>query len=582
MKLPLLPIFITASCATASGQYFTKVVSGEIPSTVTDARSCNWIDVNNDGLLDVMVTNGNSAGDNNLLFINQGDWNFTAASGDPVVSDNKPSDGATWADYDNDGDADAFVVNWYNFNNMLYDNNGEGTFTQITTGDPVNDLGFSETASWGDYDNDGNVDLYVSNSAGTRKNFLYHNNGDHTFTKITTGAPVSDNDSTRSVNWVDTDNDGDVDLFVSNEANTDERLYINNGDGTFTSLTGSPLTTDHGNTMSSSWGDIDNDGDMDVFLANDQGNDALFRNDGNNIFTKLSSNITCNSGGNSFGSNFGDIDNDGDLDLFVTNAFWGGPWKNFLFINDGTGTFSRDTLDITTTDTGWSYGNAFGDPDNDGDLDLIVANCYNEGQNIALYENNSNGNHWLEIHCVGVISNRSAIGAKVKVLCRINGELVWQTREISAQTGYCGQNMLTAHFGLKEDIAADSVKVIWPSGIVDVFGVTAADQMITVYEGGMTALPEPNLPPLTLSLSPNPADANLLVQFNLTDATTLSFDISDITGKKLAHIPDSMYASGAQQLQIPLSEYGIAAAGKYLITIRGKNIYSGAIFIIQH
>ncbi|MFZ1591614.1 MAG: CRTAC1 family protein, partial [Chitinophagales bacterium] len=442
-----LLIGFTLIITTTDGQIFTRITDGELVNTPSDSRSCNWVDINNDGFQDVFISNGKAGGENNMLYVNQGDGNFTTVTGDPIVMDNQPSDGATWADMDNDGDIDAFVVNWYGKNNMLYANNGDGTFEQIVDGIAVNDFGYSETAAWGDYDNDGYVDLYVTNSDSIKKNYLYHNDGS-TFTKITEGDITTEAYVSRCANWIDVDGDNDVDMFVTNESNQQENLYLNNGDGTFTKKTSDPLVLNGGKTMSASWGDVDNDGDFDVFLANDGANNALFYNDGEGNFTKATTDIVSNDGGNSFGSNFADIDNDGDLDLFVTNSFWGTMWNNFLYLNNGDGTFTKNTTDVTVTDMGWSYGNAFGDYDNDGDMDLVVANCYGAAQNNNLYNNNGNDNNWVTITCVGTMSNKSAIGAVVKVLATINGEPTWQMAQISGQTGYCGQNMLPAHFGL--------------------------------------------------------------------------------------------------------------------------------------
>lgn len=477
----LLGVF-TLFVAVTHGQIFTKITTGDLVNTPSDSRSCNWVDINNDGFQDIFISNGKAGGENNMLYINQGDGNFTSVTGDPIVLDGEPSDGATWADMDNDGDIDVFVVNWYGKNNMLYANNGDGTFEQITDGIVVNDFGYSETASWGDYDNDGYVDLYVTNSDSIKKNYLYHNDGS-SFTKIIEGDITNEAFLSRCANWIDVDGDNDVDMFVTNEFNQQENLYLNNGDGTFTKKTSDPLILNGSKTMSASWGDVDNDGDFDVFLANDGANNALFYNDGAGNFTKATSDIVSNDGGNSFGSNFADIDNDGDLDLFVTNSFWGTMWNNFLYLNNGDGTFTKNTTDVTATDMGWSYGNAFGDYDNDGDMDLVVANCYNAAQNNNLYNNNGNDNNWVTITCVGTMSNKSAIGAVVKILATINGIPTWQMAQISGQTGYCGQNMLPAHFGLGDATIIDSVYIYWPSGYVDITSNLAINQFITIAEG---------------------------------------------------------------------------------------------------
>ena len=498
-------------------------------------------------------------------------------TGDPIVQDAKPSDGATWADADNDGDNDCFVVNWYNVNNLLYKNNGNGTFEQVTTGNLVNDAGYSETASWGDYDNDGNLDLYVTNSEGNKRNFLYKGNGDGTFSKITTGTPVTDAFVSRSVNWTDCDNDGDADLFVTNESDQHENLYRNNGDGSFTKLSVGPLLTDGGKTMSSSWGDYDNDGDLDVFLANDQGNDALFRNEGNDTFFKITGDPVVTSGGNSFSSQWADLDNDADLDLFVTNSFWGGPWKNFLFWNNGDGTFTRDTAEVCSKDEGWSYGCALGDFDRDGDLDLGVANCYNATQPDHLYENHAaeTSHNWLVVHLVGTESNRSAIGAKVHVTATIDGQQVTQLREVSAQSGYCGQNQLPVHFGLA-GASAYTVLVQWPSGQEQSFGNLAPNQYLTVTEGqgvtGVHPADQTGPGPRMLPPSPNPFQDSVVIEWEQEKADRVFIEIADLQGKTV--FSEKIQVNTGKQTwrwQGRNAQGAKVPAGVYAVTLKGKD-----------
>lgn len=483
---PILSLAALALPVMLAAQNFTKITTGPFVTSPGDSRSVNWIDVNNDGLLDCMITNGPNGGQNNALYINASSGNFTAVTNDTIVRDNKPSDGATWADMENDGDLDAFVVNWYNVNNMLYTNTGGGTFTQVSTGDIVTNAGYSETAAWGDYDNDGFVDLYVTNSAGNKKNFLYHNNGNGTYTRILAGTMVNDAYESRSVNWTDLDDDGDLDIFVTNESGQNENLYRNDGSGTFTSITTGPLLTDGGKTMSSSWADYDNDGDLDVFLANDQGNNALFRNDGNFVFTKMVNDTVSNSNGNSFSSAWSDVDNDGDQDLFVTNSFAGNTkLLNLYYLNNGNGTFTRNSTSILANDSAWSYGCAFGDYDNDGFEDLAVATVRfnNIDEPDFLYHNDGNGNNWITITLTGTITNRSAIGTKIRILATINGNPVWQMREISAQNAYCSQNDFRAHFGLGNATAIDSVIVEWLGTTTEIYTGLAVNDFITITEG---------------------------------------------------------------------------------------------------
>jgi hypothetical protein len=564
---------------------FTAVTNSPVVQTPGDSRSINWIDVDGDKDLDLFITNGPQAGQNNSLYKNNGQGAFTAVTGDPIVQDGQPSDGATWADADNDGDADCFVANWYGVNNLFYKNDGAGNFTQILTGPPVTDGGFSETASWGDYDDDGWVDLYVSNSGGNKKNFLYHNNSDATFTKITTGAAVNDAFESRSVNWTDYDGDGNIDLFVTNESNQHENLYRNNGTGAFTVIA-SDLTTNGGRTMSSSWGDYDRDGDQDVFLAQDQGNDALFRNDGDGVFVKITAGPVVASGGNSFGSQWTDIDNDADLDLFVTNAFGGGPWRNFLFRNDGDGNFTRDTSEVAATDLGWSYGAAFGDFDRDGDLDLAVANCYNGSQPEYLYENHAaeSDNHWLVLECIGTTSNRSAIGARVRVTATIGGQEITQMREISAQSGYCGQNQLAPHFGLADAAIVTGLTVEWPSGLTQNFQNLAVDQYLTLTEGQEPTSVQIPVPAPRLRLktpSPNPFHDAVNLGFELADAAALTIEVADLDGRMLRRLAARTFGAGEHELSWDgKSSSGAAvSAGRYAVIFRQGDAVVGQLVI---
>ena len=525
--------------STIFAQTFTKITSGPFVTSDGDSRSVNWVDVNDDGFIDCMITNGPTGGQDNFLYINNGTGGFTALTGDTIVKDNKPSDGATWADSDNDGDLDCYVANWYNTKNLFYNNTGVGAFTQTQNAIETSG-GYCETASWGDYDNDGLLDLYVTRSGGTiatNKNLLFHNEGGNAFTKVLTGTPVTDAFISRSVNWTDIDSDGDLDLFVTNENDQNENLYRNDGAGVFTKLTNGPLLNDGGKTMSSSWGDYDNDGDLDVFLANDQGNDGLFRNEGQFNFTKITSDTVSNCGGNSFSSAWSDIDNDGDLDLFVTNSFGTTTlWPNFLFLNNGNGSFTRVGNTAPATDLDWSYGCAFGDYDNDGFEDLAVATCrYNSvDRPDLLYHNDGNSNNWITIKLVGTITNKSAIGTKIRVKANINGNPVWQMRELSAQTSYCGQNDLRPHFGLGNATNIDSIKLEWLNGTVEYYTNITKNQFITIVQGnGITGINNESLLKINdVLIYPNPASTkiNIIIPDEYRNENFVSF-IYDQNGK---------------------------------------------------
>ncbi len=560
-------LVIILCCGTSYAQIFTKVIDSPISTTPGDSRSVNWVDVNGDGYIDCFISNGPQEGQNNSLYLNNKSGNFTAVVGDPIVMDGKPSDGSTFADIDNDGDLDAFVVNWYNKHNLAYINDGSGTFAPSFYGAWVHDFGYSETAAFGDYDHDGLVDLYVTNSAGDKLNFLYKNHGSATMSKATEGSPVTDAKSSRNVNWTDIDADGDSDLYVSNDNGEANDLYRND-DGSFVKLTDPLIVQDRFSTMSSSWGDMDNDRDLDLFLANDGSKNQLFRNEGDFVFTRIETTDISLRVAKSFSSAWSDIDNDGDLDLFVTNAFQNGVrLKNLLYLNDGTGHLTEVTDEIVTMDTGWSYGCAFGDYDNDGFPDLAVATTRFGGTDDPdyLYHNSGNDNHWVMLSLEGTTSNRSAIGAKVFLKSVVHDTATWQMREVSAQSAYCSQNDLRVHFGLGTAAVVDSILVEWPSGIIQHLVGVISKQIVDVKEEIVNSVYD-KFSPFELTVFPNPTHS--LIQVNahfksVIDKLTLT--IYSDTGR-IVHTTSFSHVVSPWHYSIDLNKLQLIS-GPYIIKL---------------
>ena len=469
-----------------TAQQFSQVFAGRIVATRSDSRSVNFVDVNNDGWEDIFISNGLEGGQSDLLYINDGTGAFTVANMD-ITQDNLASVGASFADADNDGHIDGFVTNWYGTTDGYFQNDEQGAL--ILTEKNIRKKSFAEAAAWGDFDNDGWLDLYVTNSDGSRKNFLFRGLGGGDFEEIMDGAPVTDQHASRSVNWIDVNRDGHLDLFVGNEANLSNDLYLNDGNGGFVAKKMGVFVS----TFSSSWGDIDNDGDFDLFVGNtnitgSKRNELLLNTDAD--FKQISSGTAHTDGGCTNGSAFGDFDNDGDLDLFVTNGFCSNN-ANFLYENQGDGTMIRADQELPGLRAVCSYGAAWGDIDNDGFLDLVVANCKNDGadseQTNDLYQNNGNDNHWLKIKLVGSTTNRSAIGSVVGAKSMIDGKEVWQWRQVSSQSGYSGQNSLWVHFGMKSAEVLDSLIIDWPAGGRDVLKNIPVDQHLTITEGTITS-----------------------------------------------------------------------------------------------
>ena len=467
---------------------FTRITEGPPVTDGGFSFGAAWVDYDSDEYLDLFVSNDFENGQLNCLYHNNGDATFTKVV-DDVISLEGGSLGSTWGDYDNDGDVDGFMTNpGYHeggADNYFYLNDGDGTFTKVTNSIVVSDGEISAAPSSADYDNDGHLDLLVTNhcpppcvdSIGI---FLYRNNGKE-FSKVNNSDVGLDGFEGAGASWGDYDSDGDLDLFIARTMSAKNALFENNGDGTFTKITSGVIVND-GFSSGCSWGDYDNDGYLDLFVTNGQDrNNYLYKNNGNGDFIKITDQDVVNDSGWWMGSSWGDYDNDGDLDLYVTSHYIRSPQPNALYENNGEGTFTKVTHGVIATDVEASAGAAWGDFDRDGDLDLFVANMSHE--NNTLYRNNGTNNNWINIRCIGTNSNRSAIGTKVRVRATLGNRQTWQLREISGQTGYFAQNSLNAHFGLSDAVVIDTIVIEWPSGTIDMLTNVDVNQFLTISEG---------------------------------------------------------------------------------------------------
>ncbi|UCE17174.1 MAG: VCBS repeat-containing protein [Gemmatimonadota bacterium] len=463
---------------------FTRVTEGAPVNDGGFSTGANWVDYDNDDYPDLFVPNWYNAAQRNVLYHNNGDGTFTKVTDGLIVNEGGSLSGC-WADYDNDGDVDVYLANpgqgssgAYNF---YYLNNGDGSFTKVTDDASVQERLTSMSGVCADYDNDGDLDLYVSHHCPPRNcsNSFFRNDGG-TFTQMDNTELGLDDEDGSYGSWCDYDGDGDLDLY-NTRGHVKNALFQNNWDGTFTRITHNAIVAD--SVGGCSWGDYDNDGDFDLFIPGSRdGCHKLYNNVGNGEFIAVTGQeLVDESGWNTIGSSWGDYDNDGDLDLVVVGNLYYEPVPNALYENNGDGTFTKVTESQITTDLESSAAAAWGDYDRDGDLDLFIPNVGFEDN--ALYRNNGNANNWITIRCIGFVSNRSAIGAKVKVRAIISGEDVWQVREISGQTGAKGQNSLNAHFGLGDAAVIDEIRVEWPSGILSVLTSFDVNQFLTIVEG---------------------------------------------------------------------------------------------------
>jgi len=560
-----------------TAQSFEETTFEDITTTPSASRSANFIDVNGDGWDDIFFTNGPTAGQNNMLYINNADGTFTTVTDDGIVLDNDRSDGASFGDVDNDGDLDAVVVtygrNGVGKKNYFYRNNGDGTFEY----EPTNAIGipltYSEMVNWIDLNNDQFLDAYITNSVVSTRNLYFENQGDGSFEPVSGLSITSETLASRSINWIDYDGDGDSDLFVTNEDNANNSLFRNDGPNNFTQITNLSITQNGKNSAGSSWADVDNDGDFDLFIANWGGQtNQLFIND-NGTFVEQTSSVIASESGSSFGSAFADVDNDGDLDLLVCNAYFTGQITNSLFINDGSGTFSKDTSSSLANHQGNTFGCAFGDYNNDGWLDVILANTLNENQSNSLFKNTGSGNNWIKIRCVGDPSNGSAVGAKVRIRATINGNEIWQTRQIEAASGYCSQNSYTNHFGLGDASEVTEIEISWPSGAVETFSDIDGNNTYLVIEGNGIQLGTTAQTKAGYVIFPVPADDVLVINFP-KDELNSKVEIFDLNARKVKEEINNNRIS----MEMDISHL---SAGEYILKITNEDNVSSQKIIIK-
>ena len=490
-----------------------------------------FFDYDNDGHLDIyLVNSGTLSGPpqpyrhpdhTNVLYRNQGDGTFIDATADAGLQQNQGYGmGCLAADYDNDGDADLYLTNFGK--NQLYRNNGDGTFADVTSRAGVGDGNWSVSASFGDFDLDGYLDLYVANYLDYQletahacflegvhiycgpheypggRDTLYRNNGDGTFTDVTTRAGVHNTGKGLGVLFTDYNNDGYPDIFVANDAVPDF-LYRNNRDGTFTevAITVGIAYNSEGRATASmgiASGDYDNDGMSDLFITNFSLEvNSLFQNNGDGFYTmttfeaRLADSSFSQLG---FGTQFLDADNNGTLDLFVAN---GHVWDNVsditpslsykqksqIFKNTESGQFK----DVSKTAGPFfkrsivGRGVAIGDYNNDGAMDILVTRC---GEAPVLLRNDSQTHNWVKIRLVGTESNRDGIGAKVWV----HTNETTQFREATCGGSYASGSEPMLHFGIGIHETIQSIKVKWQNRHIQAldFSDSPVNQTIHITE----------------------------------------------------------------------------------------------------
>ncbi|MEZ4850451.1 MAG: FG-GAP-like repeat-containing protein [Bacteroidia bacterium] len=510
---------------TLLAQPFTKITDAQNPIVSFSPPNNNysgaaWVDYDNDGDLDLSVTP-------RFLFRNDGNETFVEVPTNIGANQGTQlGNGVTWADCDNDGDLDCYLAG-YPSTLYLQDN---GVFNEVTVSEIA--PGFNHrgwAAAWADYDQDGMLDVIMTHPAGflgfSTSNKLFRQVAPGLFSNIDTFQFTTGKAPYTVATWSDFDDDGDADLFIgSGPAGVPARdyLYINQlsetGIADFKRMDSLPMGTDLQDGQTWNWIDFDNDRDLDGFITNYGGAPNRFYRNDNGAYNSITNPLTGN--GTHLANTWGDMDLDGDLDVIITND--NGATK--YYENQGDGTFTEQTNAIT--EPGFTSGATLGDYDNDGDLDLFVSGTNGK----ALFRNDQDqGRHWISFFLTGVSSNRSAIGAKVHLLTEINGQPVWQRREISAQNSFNSQNSLRAHFGLDSSLIADSVVIEWPSGITDTYSGLLADSLYQITESNASGIRDRESF-FSLKPYPNPFSQSVMIPLPMT-SEEIKLVITDLQGR---------------------------------------------------
>jgi gliding motility-associated-like protein len=440
------------------GQTFTRIYHSDCTRNPVSSYPALFSDITRDSFPELFV--GKIKSNDNMLYVND---NGKLLS-DPVInfySDKTFIAGSTVADADNDGFRDIFLC--LKEDTSIWLKGAAAGFSVLQFSPFVEAMTAAESASWVDYDNDGWVDLFLTTGKGKR-NQLFKNSGFGNFFPIDTTLLTADSTGFYTyASWSDVNDDGWQDVFISNQFGNG-CFFLNQQNGNFTKVESPPF--DEGLlSHSSSWADFDNDGDMDLFLLGGTifapQRIYVFENTGNGSFVKNATTGLSDYEAIATGSSWGDFDKDGFIDLIVVQHLRAPNDKNILFFkNNGNKTFVLTRVLTESLAQARALINA--DIDNDGDLDIFIATENREPD--VLFLNTTAQNNWIKFSLSGITSNKSAIGAKVHAFCTINGKSQILTREISGQTGWHSQNDLTVHFGLGDVTCVDSVVIHWPSG----------------------------------------------------------------------------------------------------------------------
>ncbi len=486
-------------------------------------------DFDGDDYLDILISTWDTQG-RLQLFVNQRDGTFAERGEAAGLGDLLGGLNMVQADYDNDGDLDFLVLRgaWLfehgRHPNSLVRNNGDGTFTDVTFDAGLGRVHYpTQTAAWADYDNDGDLDLCIGNESrrsARAPSQLFRNNGDGTFTDVAGAAGVRHYGFTKAVAWGDYDADGFVDLYISNNGETNV-LYRNQGDGTFTEVSSDLGVGEPRDSFPAWFWDFDNDGKLDLYVSSYGTGIAhisayhldrpmaqyetakLYRGGDGAKFEDVAQTAGLDYPAMPMGANFGDLDNDGFLDFYLGtgNVYYFSVMPNLMYRNDGGTRFDDVTMAAGLGHLQKGHGVAFADLDNDGDVDIVeqLGGAFaGDGFRDTVFENPGNDNHWLTVHLVGTESNRCAIGARIRVVVKSGDASRSIYRHVNSGASF-GANPLRQTIGLGDATAIERIEVLWPkTGETQTLTGVGMDRAIRITEGS-TAVQTIELEKLSLA-----------------------------------------------------------------------------------
>ena len=636
MYKPILKLFFTGILLTwatldSRGQTFTEVSRdlgidySSSPNFLMGGGGA-FFDYNNDGHLDLYFTAGNRR---DLLYKNNGDGSFTEVGEAAGILETEEyyTMGVATGDVDNDGDRDIFVATFGRqadqfARNLFYRNNGDGTFSEVAASIGMDQASYSASATFGDVNMDGYLDIYVANyiitqgaietdangniisfSPECHPNFLYLNNGDGTFTE---SAALLGLDNVfdgnggcgLAVTFTDFDDDAYPDIYLANDFGewaSSNKLFRNQYPTTqFSDVSLATGMNIQMFAMGIAIGDYDEDQDLDYYVTNIRGN-VLLQNQGNGTFQDRAAILgvdnvfTDDKFTTGWGAVFFDYDNDSHLDLALANGFVGTEPiiatavrdEDKLYRNNGDATFTDVSDAEGFNNAEINRGIITGDYDNDGDLDIFVSvleDFESIDPHMLIYRNDTdNGMNWLKVDLQGTKSNRDGFGSRVRLYA---GDRTLM-REIDGGSSFASQHSSTAHFGLGTIDVVDSLEITWPGGNKQVLRNVAVNQNVLITEEVVTSSDDEVLA-FDFTIKPNPFRDQVTIQYTLSENQNVSLELLDLYGRVLKiPVKTELQAVGIHQVILYKEDLPVSQ-GVYLGRLRiGQKSYTQRLIQVR-